>query len=342
MSRYTAGPAAALIALAMLTTSPHSARSWGGDGHRTIGAVADILLQGPAFAKTLDQVNQILEGTSLSDAAVWMDCAKGFSYCHRGLTDEEKAYVDDNPDHHTYHYTDVPIEQNEYRAGTAGTKTDDAVQVLRYAIRVLQGEPPNDSPIKLNRKEALWVIAHLVGDIHQPLHVGAAYYDQECENLVDPNVAGAGKPGFGIGTIVVATTGGNDFHISTSKNLHAYWDDSAVIGAMRLKRITNKSAQDFAQAVVDDPPRIGPTAGDVGTWPTQWATEILSIADKALTDADIGEATSHNETNTGLKCSWPATVDRTYTNWANQQALTQLSKAGFRLAALLQAIFEKN
>ncbi|HWN51977.1 MAG TPA: S1/P1 nuclease [Xanthobacteraceae bacterium] len=180
-----------------------------------------------------------------------------------------------------------------------------------------------------------------MGDIHQPLHVGAAYYDQDCENLVDPNVVGAGKPDFGIGTTVVATTGGNDFHIGSSKNLHAYWDDSAVIGAMRLKGITDKSAQNFAQAIVNAPPRSWRTAGDVDAWSAQWASEVLPIADQAIADAEIGEVTSHTESNAGLKCTWSATVDRNYSKWANQQALTQLGKAGFRLAALLQAIFEK-
>jgi hypothetical protein len=36
----------------------------------------------------------------------------------------------------------------------------------------------------------------------------------------------------------------------------------------------------------------------------------------------------------------PVTLPRAYTQWANQQALTQLGKAGFRLAVLFRAIFE--
>jgi len=38
---------------------------------------------------------------------------------------------------------------------------------------------------------------------------------------------------------------------------------------------------------------------------------------------------------TGDLETWP-------TQWANQQALTQLGKAGFRLAAILHAIFENH
>ena len=65
-----------------------------------------------------------------------------------------------------------------------------------------------------------------------------------------------------------------------------------------------------------------------------------SDCQSGLYDADVGEPTSHNESKAGLHCTWPATLDRQYTTWANQQALTQLGKAGFRLAALLKAIFE--
>jgi hypothetical protein len=300
--------------------------------------VADIILQ--QHPATRDKVNQILGGASLSEASVWMDCAKGFSYCHRNPSDDEKAYTDKNPDYHTYHYTDVPIQQSEYKAGTAGTKNDDAVQILRYAIQVLRGNVPNAGPANLNQKEALWVIAHLVGDIHQPLHVGAAYYDQACANVVDPNVVAAGQPNFGIGTTVASTTGGNDFQISSSRNLHAYWDSSTVTGAMRLVGVRNNSIPDFAQAIVSSPPTGWKTMGDVDTWPEQWATEVLPLAKQAITDADIGDPSSHDEDTHGIKCTWPATVDRNYTKWANQAALTQLGKSGFRLAALLQAIFE--
>jgi hypothetical protein len=91
---------------------------------------------------------------------------------------------------------------------------------------------------------------------------------------------------------------------------------------------------------VDDPPRHWQTFGDIDTWPAQWASEVLPIAQKAITDLEIGEPTSRTENNSGLKCSWPVSIDRDYTKWANQQALNQLGKAGFRLAALLHAIFE--
>jgi len=66
---------------------------------------------------------------------------------------------------------------------------------------------------------------------------------------------------------------------------------------------------------------------------------LMPIAKEALTrsDIDIGEG----EPVTGDECTLrPVTIEKSYTQWANQQALTQTGKAGFRLAALLRAIFE--
>ena len=47
---------------------------WGSDGHRTIGMVADLLLQNAPASR--DAVSQILGGISLSEASVFADCAK--------------------------------------------------------------------------------------------------------------------------------------------------------------------------------------------------------------------------------------------------------------------------
>jgi hypothetical protein len=79
--------------------------------------IADLILQNdPAGASA----EQLLDGANLSDASTWADCVKGV--CHRKLTPDERIYVHDNPAHKSYHYTDAPIQQSQYRLGTAGTK----------------------------------------------------------------------------------------------------------------------------------------------------------------------------------------------------------------------------
>lgn len=174
----------ATIVLAVPAFS-QSAWSWGGDGHRIVGAVADQVLASHPTAKA--KVSALLNGRSLSEVSVFADCAKGFMYCHRAPSAEEQAFVRKNPDHHAYHYADIPIQQPKYIAGTAGTARDDVVQVIRYAVQTLRGTAPTDGPADLQPEEAVWVLAHLVGDIHQPLHVGTIYYDHDCGNIVDPN-----------------------------------------------------------------------------------------------------------------------------------------------------------
>src|SRR5436190_1898278 len=68
---------------------------------------------------------------------------------------------------------------------------------------------PAIKDVNLRDAEAIWLIAHLVGDIHQPLHVGALYFGETCRISVDPNRGPGGPPKFGIGTTVAETIGGN-------------------------------------------------------------------------------------------------------------------------------------
>ena len=65
----------------------------------------------------------------------------------------------------------------------------------------------------------------------------------------------------------------------------------------------------------------------------------MPLANAALSRIEIGAGTHAENEERGLNCTWPVTLGRDYTSWANQQALAQLGKAGFRLAALLRAVF---
>src|SRR5262249_28840072 len=150
--------------------------SWGGQGHHVVGMIADLILQSDPVAR--EKIRSLLGDVSLSEAAVRADCAKGFRYCRRDPTPEERTYAEHNPRHHSFHYTDVPIQQSKYAVGTPGTGADDVVQIIRYATSVLRNQAPLQGPATLNQREALWVLAHLVGDIHQPLHVGSIYFDR--------------------------------------------------------------------------------------------------------------------------------------------------------------------
>ena len=74
-----------------------------------------------------------------------------------------------------------------------------------------------------------------------------------------------------------------------------------------------------------------------GICPNNGRLEILPIANAASTKVHIGDGV-HAENGPDLNRNGPF-ADCDYSNWANQQTLTQLTKAGFRLAAILRAVF---
>jgi len=162
--------------------------SWSGEGHRIVGAIADGVLKKSPTTKA--KVREILGGKTLATVSVWADCAKGFMYCQRAPSPEEQAYANKNPEHH-FHYADIPYQQNAYLDASAGSAKYDIVHVISHAVAVLRGNAPTNSSVNLTQREALWVLVHVVGDIHQPLHLAALYYDKDCHEVVDPNIVGA-------------------------------------------------------------------------------------------------------------------------------------------------------
>ena len=141
-----------------------------------MGAIADEVLKKSPTTKA--KVKEILGGETLATVSIWADCAKGFTYCHRAPSHEEQVYASKNPEHHNFHYADIPYQESAYVDASAGSAKYDAVHVISYAVAVLRGNAPANDSINLTQREALWVLAHVVGDIHQPLHVAALYYDK--------------------------------------------------------------------------------------------------------------------------------------------------------------------
>jgi len=153
-----------MLALGSVCVS-FDALAWGTDGHRAVGAIADKLIKGTNAQK---QVAALLQpGESLESVAIWPDCVKG-NYCGP-QTPEMVEYVAGNPKHSAYHYTDVPFQLDRYRDGMAGTADEDIVQTLKQAIAVLQGKTdPALNPHRFTKRQALILITHMTGDIHQP------------------------------------------------------------------------------------------------------------------------------------------------------------------------------
>lgn len=325
--------------LALIAASP--AFAWGSKGHQYVGAIADGLL---LHTKAGTQA-QIILGYSLATAAKWADCVRSVQEISPGVfkftidpshpeytapctafeTPDEEARMEDyarrNWDncphrpkhgcHEEYHFADVDIEHSDYRRSYAGTSDHDIVSAINAAILVMQGKPaPQPFSIK-DKKEALLLIAHFVGDMHQPLHVGAIYLDAS-GNKVDAE-------GQGVDLDKTGTAGGN-FILDGSTNLHSEWD--AIPDSLGAK--PTKAILAGARAVPN-------TAGPIDQLAANWASDTVVESHDAYAGMSYVPAGFHK---------WTASfADRSkyLTDKARLQE-QQVERAGKRLAELLKRL----
>ena len=332
----------------------NDALAWGNDGHRAVGAIADKLIKGSRAEQQVSAL--LLPGESLESVANWADCVKG-TYCG-AQTPEMLAYVAANPKGGEYHYTDVPFQKTHYHDGEVGTAPDDIVQTLKQAIAVLQGKTdPARNPHGFSPRQALLLITHMTGDIHQPLHVGEAFVGKDGQFVVPSQHSD-------IDTISIFNSqGGNnllldDEKIATmgatqipgenkparegvpkalTKPFHAYWDSTVVDYAMR--RISTRTPEQFAQAVIDTKPIVATNSGDPASWPYQWANDALMVAKLAYAGVVVGPGIQQTSKKGEMYTTWNLEVPSNYPVPSSDIAKTQLIKGGYHLASLLQRIW---
>lgn len=325
-----------LILAAMTFAIP--AWSWDPHGHALVGSVADQLLTENARR----QVRDIL-GFTLQSAAKWPDCVRSverkpdgsFQYnpntpyqapCDDFMAPAEVARMEDyarrNWDncahapghgcHEAYHFADVPIQRGAYSRSFFGTNDHDVASALAAAIEVLEGKkPPAPFSIK-DKKEALFLVAHFAGDIHQPLHVGSVYLDAN-GSLVDPSAA---MPG-----VEQTETQGGNLILLEGKNLHGDWDD--VPEAWTIEAMPG---------LLSRAKQVPATTGQIEILPALWASETVRLAGDAFRDLKFGP-------RHGTR--WTAVPSNAATYKAEQERLKkeQIAKAGARLAAVLNTIW---
>lgn len=148
-------PAVAIgLAAALTAVPPPPARTpWGYDAHRLICAIAWREMN--AAARTA--VQRILAGDGpaepFSESCIWADEVRNDSAYAR--------YV-------TAHYVNVPPGR-----GRVDPEVDCAdTYCVIEAIRDLTAEVADGSLPAARRRDALRLLVHFVGDLHQPLHVG--------------------------------------------------------------------------------------------------------------------------------------------------------------------------
>jgi hypothetical protein len=362
-----------LVAFAVVALRA-SILAYGPTGHEIVGAIADERLAGtPTAAK----VYVLLDGLTLERASVipdeikgWdkkgVDDPKSFHYsAHRDIDRQLRDFWRANqptqdlnsaaPSHHWFHYTDVPVmPPQKYRDGTAGRGKWDIVHMIPYCIQVLQGRVPEQNERRITKPVAIILLAHYVADIHQPLHVGAEYFDEQ-GRIADPD-----KDKSALGD-----EGANTFTLELSddpprrrgmhkKKLHAFWDYDAVNalfadvpGTLR-KREFLAQIEPLRRQLVHDmathEPAIWRMPGnlDIMNYAEAWADEILPIAREAHERLEFRNVKPLVEEDrivaSGEAVERPAADHTLYRAWATDVVRDELHKTGWRLADLLEKI----
>ena len=332
--------ACSVLAGCLAFTLPAHVLAWSAPGHQLVGAIAQSMLGDNAR----QHVTAIL-GYDLSVAATWPDCVRsvehpdgdGFHYnshtpfqqpCNGFMAPSEIARMEDyarrnwdNCPHRandscaaSYHFADVAIERSDYHEGPAGllveygTSDHDVVHAIQAAIDVLQDRPAPPPFSIEDKKQALLMLAHFVGDEHQPLHVGAVYLTPDGDEL-DPDSEPGNHDANG-------TAGGNLITIE-GRNLHSTWDQTP----------SSWAAADFET----DAMAVPPTTGPIMNWPVIWASDTVMASHSAFNGLKFGPEAARGH--------WTATAPNDYAESREDLQRTQITKAGARLAQLLNAIW---
>lgn len=198
----------------------NNANVWGKNGHRIVGEIAADYLN-PEAKKAVDRV---LGPTSMAIASTWMDKIRS-----------DPAY------NHTHDWHWVTIPEGMTYQETKKNPNGDLISRLQTIIKKLK----SGNLTARQETENLKMLIHLVGDIHQPLHVGT------------------GKD-----------RGGNDTKVqwfNEKSNLHRVWDTEMI-------EDTKLSYTEFSGAINH------PTEKQIKRWQNSdvldWAHEAMQMRDQ--------------------------------------------------------------
>ncbi len=302
--------------------------AWGDLGHEIVGAVAEI----KACPATLEFIRGIIGIEPLAVAAKWPDQVRNDSRFNSQLSEF---------DFRLFQFAEVPTGFSYANRPNKDSKDSNGAILGATKILISQAEPREKKII------ALRYLIHIVGDIHQPLHVGNGF--DKGGNACSVMVLGARE----------------------SSNFHSLWDTGMVNKLaeiykgqstrsrfapyypeyVRLLKANSGSAWNFKK------PNL--TASNLGGNLSQWIDESAQKREQIYPD-NLGG------TNDAYKnrpyCSWyqdqeknilgatsvdeksvkSQPIDQAYIEkWAKPMVEDSLIKGGARLAAILDYVAEQ-
>jgi hypothetical protein len=304
MNAMRAGFFATVIAFA-----PFVAGAWDQAGHMLVDQIAWEQMKPAARARAAELVKSLdsrfNEGQPYNfvTAGAWMDDMRGLG------RDYQWAKL---------HYIDIPWTENgvptEIPEGPSVlTGIADSLKTLR---------DPQATPAQ--RTEALGMLAHFVGDIHQPLHTTERNHDR------------------GGNTYLIAGVPFSDLRTKQGKNLHTFWDK-----AFRFDGVDDKIVETWTAPDVSERPKA-PGEGAIAEQAKKIKAEFPREKLPELAGPVDALAWAKETYAVGCKSAYPPgdppenvevrELTPEFVHEAHEVANRRIALAGYRLGALLNAL----
>uniref|UniRef100_A0A0E0BWG5 Aspergillus nuclease S1 n=1 Tax=Oryza meridionalis TaxID=40149 RepID=A0A0E0BWG5_9ORYZ len=280
-------PLAAFVVVVSLTAAPRRAEAWGKQGHIIVCKIAEKYLSEKAAAAVEELLPESACG-ELSTVCPWADEVRFHYYWSRPLhyanTPQVCNFKYSRDCHNSRH------QQGMCVVGAINNYTD---QLYSYG----------DSKSSYNLTESLMFLAHFVGDVHQPLHVG--FEEDE---------------------------GGNTIKVHwyrRKENLHHVWDNSIIETAM--KDFYNRSLDTMVEAL-----KMNLTDGwseDISHWENCGNKKATCANDYAIESIHLSCNYAYKDVEQDITLG----DDYFYSRYPIVEK--RLAQAGIRLALILNRIF---
>src|ERR1051326_5737794 len=269
-----------IFAAGLLACTTLASFAWGKLGHQVIATSAVAKLDPAAKSAVLNILanSETHEISAPTNAATWPDDIKpGHSLSGTAAT---KAFNTKNPHNDNWHFANYPLEGTYTLTGEFSAKSD-VVHAINHCIDVLEHK---SGATNMSDAQTLAFLIHLVGDLHQPLHVGCGYYELGAQNVVelvrDPGHASGLPHDVGGNKLVWGHPG------RFQPEFHALWDDTLVNANSSVSRTLNQKIASNWNNV-----HLATRPPDYHHWAESWANDSIALANRVYVDASGLEGT---------------------------------------------------
>ncbi|MCF6351049.1 MAG: S1/P1 nuclease [Flavobacteriaceae bacterium] len=224
-----------ILIIAFLTTNYANTKpTWGKTGHRTIGKIAEKHLKKSVKRK----IDKLLNGESLAFVSTYADEIKSDKNFNK---------------FYTWHYVNFPFD-TDYK-DSKKNKKGDLITGIETCLKILKN---NSTLHREDKVFYLKMLVHLIGDLHQPLHIGRS--EDKGGNAIQ----------------VQWFNKGSNLHRVWDTDMIKKWNMSYIELANNTKFLSKKEIKNYQKGSVLD-----------------WVYESQSLAKKVYESAETGHKLSY-------------------------------------------------